>query len=400
MRYLFILLLLIPGCTQQNQHSDHTGSWEAWLDSPGGELRFSLSIDDTLGIRISGGEEILTPPARLEDGELVIDFTYFDSVLRARYDGAGDRLEGEWRKRSGMETWSSLPFHATRAAADNTASMDSPSVDGRWAVNFESEDDIAVAILNRVAAGSPELRGTILTTVGDYRYLWGSVNADGELRLQAFDGAHAFLFTARLQDDGTLSGDFWSRDSWHETWTARLDPDVELPDAFKLTQLDDAVELGSLSYPDLDGTPRSLDDPAFAGRARIIEVFGTWCPNCYDATRYLIELDERYRDQGLSILGLAFELGSDFDRDSGQVRRYIRHHGVPYPILMAGTSDKSEASKAFPLIDRVRSFPTFLFIDRNDDIRAIYTGFSGPATGPDHDFLRAEFERLIVEMLE
>ena len=47
---------------------------------------------------------------------------------------------------------------------------------------------------------------------------------------------------------------------------------------------------------------------------RLIVIFGTWCPNCYDQTKYLVELDERYGDKGLSILGLAFEFGDDLDR--------------------------------------------------------------------------------------
>ena len=398
---LSIWLLGSLGCAAEDgPPAGRSGQWDAWLESPGGELRFSLSIDDSLRIEISGGEEVLKPPARLEDNELVIEFTHFDSTLRIRYDRAGDLMEGEWRKLSGPGTWSTLPFHARRASTQEPADASWPSLDSRWAVNFESSEDVAVAILNRVAADRPEIRGTILTTTGDYRYLWGRIDAAGELRLQAFDGAHAFLFLARLQEDGTLSGDFWSRDSWHETWTARPDPDVKLPDAFALTRLEETVAPGGLSYPDLDGTPRSLDDPEFSGRARIIEVFGTWCPNCYDATRYLMELDERFGDRGLSILGLAFELSGEFDRDAKQVRRYIGHHGIRYPILIAGTSDKDEASRAFPLIDRVRSYPTFLFIDRDDKVRAIYTGFSGPATGPAHDLLREEFEQLITGMLE
>lgn len=100
MRYLIVFLLLIPGCGGQDVLADHTGNWDAWLESPGGELHFSLSIDDSLRITITGGEEVLTPPARMEGNELVIDFTHFDSTLRARYDRTRDRMEGEWRRRS------------------------------------------------------------------------------------------------------------------------------------------------------------------------------------------------------------------------------------------------------------------------------------------------------------
>ena len=141
-------------------------------------------------------------------------------------------------------------------------------------------------------------------------------------------------------------------------------------------------------------------DERFAGRVRIIELFGTWCPNCNDATHYLLELDRRYRSRGLSILGLAFEMTGDHAADAIQVRRYVNYHGIEYPILLAGEANKAKASESFPVLDEVRAYPTFIFIDRQGAVRAIYTGFNGPATEESHDKLRAAFERLIEGMLE
>ncbi len=142
-----------------------------------------------------------------------------------------------------------------------------------------------------------------------------------------------------------------------------------------------------------------MNDPAFAGRARILEVFGTWCPNCYDATTYLVDLHERYGERGLSIVGLAFEMTGDFERDAEQVRVYSEHHGIRYPILIAGTSDKAEASKAFPLIERVKSYPTTIFMDGDGNVHTVYSGFSGPATGEAYARLQTLFESTIEELL-
>jgi len=47
----------------------------------------------------------------------------------------------------------------------------------------------------------------------------------------------------------------------------------------------------------------------------------------------------------------------------------------------------------------VRAFPTTLFLDGSGKVRAVHTGFSGPATGPEHDKLRSDFERLIESLL-
>jgi len=426
MRRFSILLLLglvVGGCGGASS-PDPTGTWSAWLDSPGGKLEFTLTIsreDEGYSGEIGGGGETLILPTEFTAGELELGFPHFDSTIQAHYDAGADRLEGEWRKYSGPEKWSSLAFHALRNSPDSApvgeaqaqaqaedrlrqmnsavASAEGLSVDGRWAVDFESEDELAVAVFERTGESSFPLQGTFLTTTGDYRYLWGTLDGDGGLKMQAFDGAHAFLFKAQLQPDGSLVGDFWSRDSWHEGWTAVRDEDAALPDPFALTRPDETIELASLRYPDLDGELRALDDPAFAGRARIVELFGTWCPNCYDATQYLEELQERYGERGLSILGLAFELSGDPVRDTAQLKRYVQTQDIRYPVLLAGTNDKEVASKAFPLIDRVRGYPTFVFIDGQGEVRAVYTGFSGPATGTAHQALRNGFERTIEDLL-
>ena len=354
------------------------------------------------GGRGYGEERIAVPAVRLEEGSVVFDIDHYDSAITAAVSDGGRRLSGEWQKRSGADSWARLPFEATAGAAPRfgpaeEAGSEGHALTGRWAVDFSSSEDPAVAEL--VVAKDGTASGTFLTTTGDYRFLAGSLER-GLLRLSCFDGAHAFLFRALVQEDGSLAGDFWSRDSWHETWTARPDPEAALPDPFEETRWLDGASAAQLVYPDLEGAPRSLADPAFAGKARILQVFGSWCPNCHDETAYLAELHRRYRDRGLSVLGLAFELSGEFERDAAQVRTFARRHGVEYPILVAGTSDKGDATQAFPLIDRVRSYPTTIFLHRDGRVRAVHSGWAGPATGAEHEALVQEFESLVQELLD
>ena len=62
-------------------------------------------------------------------------------------------------------------------------------------------------------------------------------------------------------------------------------------------------------------------------------------------------------------------------------------------------SDKAKASKQLPILDRIRSYPTTVFIDGSGKVRAIYTGFSGPATGAAHDELKRQFEKIVRDLL-
>jgi hypothetical protein len=76
-----------------------------------------------------------------------------------------------------------------------------------------------------------------------------------------------------------------------------------------------------------------------------------------------------------------FEHFGDFARAAAATQRFRQHYGIEYTTLIAGISDKDEAAKLLPMLDRVYAFPTTIFIDRRGNVRKIHTGFSGPATG-------------------
>lgn len=385
-------------------------TWRARLKCPGGWIRFGLRTRKNASGKwgaelINGDETIKVRSVDWVGRRLTLHFPHYDSRLEASRDVRTGQLRGTWVKVAGKDKHSRLPFVAEPVGRSTTSAAPNPDAGdtftGRWAVDFSSSDDPAVAVIRPRDADSPDprsLRATFLTTTGDYRYLAGEV-VDGELRLSVFDGAHAFLFRARSDSENRLSGEFWSRDSWHETWTAKRDSQAKLPDAFAQTRYVDETRLDDLKFPTLDGELTSLADPRFAGKMKIITIFGSWCPNCHDSALYLAELHRRYASRGLSIVGLAFELTGDFERDAKQVRRYVQRHETPYPVLLAGLADKKQASKRLPILDRVRSYPTTIFLNDKDEVITIHTGFSGPATGDAYKRLRVRFEAIIEQQL-
>ncbi len=393
------------------------GLWRAWLDSPGGELPFGLELRPAPGGAAAGTWQafLLNPPERIPiarakwtAGELVLHLDPYASTIRARLGTSAQSLDGTWRKQKGADAFVELPFHARFGAARRFAALPAEpapaALPPRWRVKFTTESEPAVGLFSEQAPD--RLTGTFLTTTGDYRYLAG--NRDGDrLRLSCFDGAHAFLFDARLIPGDPLrtpaaprlAGDFYSGDRWHDTFTAEPDDKAQLADPFAQSRYNPQAELGALHFPDVQGRSRSLTEPAFQGKARILEIFGTWCPNCNDATAYLVELDRKYRRRGLSIVGLAFEVTGDLGQDTAQVQRFTAFHHVGYPVLIAGLADKEQASRSLPLLDRVRAYPTTIFLHRDGRVRAVHSGFSGPATGADHAELRRHFTELIEELL-
>ena len=397
------LALLAGACTNSPASGPEEGPWHAHMSGPGGDLPFGLELaeqpDGWAAVIVNGDERIDVPRVELTDGEWIFGFDHYGSSIHATLSDDRRQLDGVWTRTSLGGEITRMPFHAAAGEAPRFASDSTPgeaSVDGRWRVRFDSEELDAVGIFEQAADGT--VAGTFLTATGDYRYLAGGLGST-VLSLSCFDGAHAFLFRAELQEDGTLAGDFWSRDSWHEGWTARLDPLAEIDDPFAQTSVVQDFDLTTLRYPDLDGRLRSLDDAEFEGKAQILVVFGSWCPNCNDCTNDLVRLDRRYRSRGLSIVGLAFEMTGVPELDAAQVRRYISYHRIEYPVLLAGTADKQQASEAFPMVDQVRAFPTLIFRDGQGAVRAVYTGYSGPATGDAYRRQLEGFERILEELL-
>lgn len=390
------------------------------LETPGGELPFIMSA--VLGpFRIYHGDHWQPVNWRRTSGNgspYSIDFAPYDSVLEhgeGEYSAQiGSVYRGTWTKvgASGPVTmpfrWESWPLlvdptdPGRRFNAPMFAIAGEPwDATGRWRVQFEKDAQPAVLLIepsrNEWIRGPGEIQGTVLTTTGDYRWLAGTARGD-ELRLACFDGAHAFLFVAKRQKDGSLTGTFWSGASWQEAWVARRDDKAQLPDAFGMTKVKEGVALGALEYPDAASGKQQRLDSLF-GRVTLVTLFGTWCPNCGDAGPFLRELQQRFGDRGLRLIGLAFEHGDDVERHRRVVAEYRKVHETTWPILLAGPSDKAKASEAFAVLDAVRSFPTTLFVDHEGVVRAVHQGFAGPATGAAHEQQKQAFVSRIERLL-
>ena len=398
----FVVVLLALSDSSLLAQDDLAGVWRLRLKHEEIVIRCGLELAQTenrwTATLVNGSERILIG-ATVDEKSIELTIPHYDSTIRmdvVRIEDGTPIANGVWRKRRGPDEWVQMDARAVLGSDQGSDLNEALRFVGRWEVKFSESDDPAVGIFRVAKDGRME--GTFLTTTGDYRFLAGSAN-DGRMSLSCFDGAHAFLFEANLTSGGEIKGDFWSANTWHETFTATRNERASLPDAFRQTLVNQSFKLSDFEFPDVNGRPINLDAETFRGKPRLIYVFGSWCPNCHDAAAYLSELEKRYGERGLSILGLAFELTGEFERDAEQVKRYLARHDCSYPVLIAGTAEKEKASRTFPLLDRVRSYPTTIFVDRSGKITAVHTGFSGPATGQAFDDLKRKFESEIESLL-
>jgi peroxiredoxin len=257
-------------------------------------------------------------------------------------------------------------------------------------VAFTSDAGQSSAGVAEFAQSFEHVTGTILTPTGDHRFLAGEVHGD-ELRLSRFDGASAYLYHAKIDENGRLVGEYWSGMTGHQRFTAERNVDATLDTSGVATGMKDPSEKLQFSFPDLDGRTISLSDTQFAGKVVIVTLAGSWCPNCHDEAAFLATLYRECHAQGLEIVSLMFEHFGDFEQAASATRRFREKFGIEYATLIAGTSDRDDAAKALPQLNGVFAYPTTIWVDRAGRVRKIHAGFAGPATGWHHDELVTEF---------
>lgn len=414
MRPLLLLSLigwsgLAFSCSGQSQPTPvQPGLYRATLQTKGGQLPFGLTIEPgkqagTYAVSaINGTERLAMDSATVTGDSIRIPMALFDSELVAKIDGS--KLTGTWRRHRTAQQTLTLPFQAERGPTyrfvpDTKAAT--TSVAGTWATEFGNKRN-QVDTVNAVGVFKQtgnRVSGTFLTPTGDYRYLDGNVVGDS-LFLSCFDGSHLFLFKAR-HDPATkkLTGGFWAGISGYESWVANADPNAKLPDPATLTYLKPGAKTLTASFPEPSGNVVSLTDPRYKGKVTVVQIMGSWCPNCMDETNFLSPWYKKNRQRGVEILGLSFERSADMTESGPKIDRMKQRFQIDYPVVLAGTSDKAKAAKALPDLNAVVAFPTTIILDKAGQVRQIYTGFSGPGTGKYYDQYVDEFNSLIDKLL-
>ncbi|MFT6483712.1 MAG: thiol-disulfide isomerase/thioredoxin [Neolewinella sp.] len=375
-----------------------------------GVLPFKMDVvyvtDTTFRIDMHNGEEVtIIPPENIQFGRdrvqgrdtIRIDFPVYDTYISAYFEEKV--IEGVFvvNYRDNYR----IPFKAFHGQDHRfTVLRKEPKavISGKWAVMFGKEDEEPFPGIAEFKQDGNHLSGTFRTETGDYRFLEGTVQAN-KIYLSVFDGSHAFLFEALIKDDGTLSGTFHSGRHYITNWTAKRDPDFALKSPDEFTVMNEDIPL-SFSFPDANGTMVSLEDAKYEGKPKLIKIMGTWCPNCREEAEFLKDYLANNDTKDLEVIALAFEqYGVEDERSKAVILRYEENMNVPWSVLLAGPSDKEAALKALPMLNKIFSYPTLLFVDRNNKVKRIYTGFNGKATSEFAEFERS-FKASVAELIE
>lgn len=346
-------------------------------------------------------ERIVVDEIQIKGDSLKFKMPVFDTEFKCVIKN--NDLEGVWINNYRKEK-NILKFKATFGEVNRfylVPGKSNPYFEGKWEVTFSpntKDSSKAIGVFHHTEQ-TDYLTGTFLTETGDYRFLEGVKSGD-KLFLSCFDGSHAFLFTGKMHEGVMIKGSFYSGAHWKEEWTAVQNPDFQLRNADEITILKNPDEKINISFPDLNKKTVSLTDKKFENKPVIIQVMGSWCPNCMDESAYLSGVYEKFKKDGLEIIALAFEKTADFEKAKTQVSRLIKRYKINYTVLLTQQIGKDKASESLSFVNKISAFPTTIFLNKEHKVVKILTGFNGPATGNAYIEFQQLTEALIRQLVK
>lgn len=400
MRQLLVILVLFSVLSCQNNDTEFLtfGTYRGELKvNDTKKLPFIFNVKDANTLEIYNAEEVITvDEIEYKNDSVYIKLPVFEGLLIAKIKD--QTLNGRFVVE---EKGRQQAFTASKNESrfDNNAKAET-NITGEWETVFSPNTEADKYVAKGVFKQKDNIvTGTFLTETGDYRYLEGIVDGN-QLQLSTFDGAHAFLFTGTVTDS-TINGQFYSGNHWKEPFTAKRNDNYQLASANNLTYLKEGYDTLAFSFPDTDGKQVSLKDDRFKNKVVVVQIMGTWCPNCLDESKFYTQYYNANKDKDIQFVALAFEYAKTEAKAYSFINRLKDRLDINYPILLAqtGSTSKTAANDKLPMLNHVLSYPTSIFIDKTGKVRKIHTGFNGPATGDKYTEFKTEFNAFMDMLL-
>ncbi len=379
-KFLAALLFAIAPAAQSAVAQSLGGLWDATITFNGQAIPFRLQIAGEgaklQGWLFNGEDKVVASGASFQNGSLVLNFDSYAAKLEAKLQ------DGELVGQYGPMLKKTYPVTAHRHKAEPSSSASAPSINGLWEVAVKSSKGEQAWRLIVQQKSASNVSAAILRVDGDTGALTGGYK-DGKFVLSHFSGGRPALLVLTPAADGTLAIDMTDLHGKSQLTATR--PDVARAkglapptDPDHHTTVKDASQPFQFSFPDLNGKIVSNTDARFQGKVVLVNVTGSWCPNCHDEAPFLAELYRKYRSQGLEVVALSFE-EEDQLKNPARLRAFMKEYGIDYTVLLGGTPDDRDAKLTQPV--NLNSWPTTFFLGRDGRVRFVHAGFPGPASG-------------------
>ena len=341
-------------------------------------FRFELAGDgvNPQGIFFNGEDRLTSSSGQLNNGVLNLQWDYLATRLEATLkDGV---IDGQYFGSVGPREKGAHLFHAVPAASAAAVDPSAPSIGGLWIIpNNSPKGEKAWRFVVEQKGG--EVSAAILRVDGDTGAITGSYK-NGKFVLSHFSGFRPNVLEVTLLKNGDLeilqNGKTKLSAVRAEVAGAR---GIPLPaDPTRHTGVKDPSEPFRFSFPDLNGELVSNTDPRFQNKVVLVEITGSWCPNCHDEAPFLVDLYRRYHDRGLEIVALSFEEAEQL-QDPVRLRAFVKKYGIEYTMLLCG--EQEDAKVKLTQAENWNAWPTTFFLGRDGRVRGVHAGFPSSGSG-------------------
>lgn len=392
------ILLMIFGSFSAFGAELNAGPWRFLLKTSQADVpfivNFSYQDKKLIGVLRNGTESIPLDEITVNDRSISIPLQTYEISLELTIQNANS-LAG-YLVRHNKNPIVKTPIVGTFGHKHRYEMKQMPAatidLNGKWSIDMVDEQGTKTTGIGKFVQKKNKLKGTILSPTGDFRYLEGYVTGSS-FEAASFDGVYNYVLRGTVTN-GKLEAALLS--NYRTKMTGQFNPAAELPDAYKQTELKDLKFI----FPDLKGQNVALTHEKFKDKPIVVQIFGSWCPNCVDEMNFLIPWYLKNAKRGVEIIALAFERSLSIEEATRQLLKVQKKLNVPYLILQAGSTSEDVPADKLPGLKNFISFPTTIFLNRKHEVVKVHAGFSGPSTGEYFEKWKEEFNQTVNQLLK
>lgn len=345
----------------------------------------------------NGSEKLSLKNYKQANDSIYYDMPVFESSF-ALHQNADHSWNGFWI-RNGVNSVQRLPIiiqpNKPRFATEKTKI----NITGKYALAFGTSENPEDSAIGNFQQKDNKITGSILTPTGDYRFMEGVARQDSFF-ISTFDGVHSIVFQGKKLGNN-VTGEIFGGANYLQAFTGKKELDPQLPETAKMYLKDSLDKKLNFAFRDLDSNLVSINDPRFKNKVVIIDLMGSWCPNCMDETKFLSDFYNKNKNRGVEVISLAYEYTADWNRSKKSLEKFVKQFDIQYPVLLTGVpvGDPERTEKTLPQLTKIKMFPSTIILNKKGEVADIDTGFEGPGTGEYYTEFVQKFNKIIDHLL-
>lgn len=129
--------------------------------------------------------------------------------------------------------------------------------------------------------------------------------------------------------------------------------------------------LAEAEFELLDGVKMKISEKK--GKVLLLNIWGIWCGPCREEMPHLVELQNKYRDQGFEVIGLNIGDHDGAPESVDAIKKFADSMKLNYTLARSAAA----STRHFYMITKQQVVPQTIIVDREGKLRGVFVG-GGP----------------------